>query len=85
MREVIIPCDDGPIVLQVNDDGVTTYRANFKKLDDDLRLIDEGYLGVVGDDYFSTDTYDYDNHPWETPKGKMIGELFALVDAGVEV
>lgn len=47
--------------------------ADLKKLDSDLKLIGEGKLDVS----LPEDTYDYDNHQWESPLGKMIGEVFA--------
>lgn len=55
--------------------------ADLDKLDADLKLIKLGQLDVK----LPEDTYDYDAHQWETPKGKLIGELFAAVDAGMEL
>ncbi len=66
-------------VLNISDD--TTFRgADLGKLDADLVLIKYGQLEVK----LPEDTYDYDSHKWETAKGAMIGELFKLVDEGVE-
>lgn len=47
--------------------------ANLDCLDYDLDHIDKFPLPA--------DTYDYDNHQWETPKGKLIGEVCAEIDA----
>ena len=81
--EIRIPCTDigeEDIVITYEDDGVTTRCADFAKLDADLKLIGEGKLNVA----LPEDTYDYTAHQWETPKGRLIGELFARVDAGEE-
>jgi len=80
--EIRIPCADigeEDIVITYEDDG-STHCVDLDKLDADLKLIDEGKLEVA----LPEDTYDYSKHEWETPKGKMIGELFARVDAGEE-
>jgi len=79
MNTLVIPCDDGDIVLDVDYDKSSSV-ADLVKLDADLKLIGEGKLDVV----LPEDAYDYDKHEWETPRGKRIGELFAAVDAGVE-
>ena len=80
LEQVVIPCDDGDIVYHVDFDK-PGQRADLDKLDADLKLISQGKLDVA----LPEDTYDYDKHQWETPKGKMIGELFARIDAGEEV
>lgn len=51
--------------------------ADLGKLDADLKLISLGQLDVQ----LPEDTYDYSAHQWETPKGKLIGEVFAECDA----
>lgn len=86
IEQLVIPCDDGDIVLNVDYDK-PGHCADLVKLDADLKLISEGWQGVGEsgrEAYFTNDTYDYDKHQWETPKGKLIGDLFARVDAGEE-
>lgn len=51
--------------------------ADLGNLDVDLKLIKLGQLDIA----MPADTYDYDNHQWETPLGKKIGEVFAEEDA----
>lgn len=79
VEQVVIPCEDGDIVFSVDYDMIGK-GADLGKLDEDLKLIKYGQLDVK----LPEDTYDYDAHQWETPKGKLIGELFAAVDAGEE-
>lgn len=76
ITELRIPVEgEDDIVLEVDYDkpGKT---FDLDKLDADLKLIEEGKLDVE----LPPDNYDYDNHQWESPKGKMIGKLFAYID-----
>ena len=70
-EQLVIACEDGNIVLDVDYDK-PGHRADLAKLDADLNLIGQGKLDVA----LPEDTYDYASHKWETPKGKLIGELF---------
>ena len=79
MRELIIPCEDGDIVLQINDDGVTTHCVDLARLDSDLAAI-----GADKNHYAEDDT-DLSTHEWTTPLGREIGALFARIDAGEEM
>jgi hypothetical protein len=77
IEKLVIPCEDGDIILDVDYD-VPGHRVDFDELDHDLILIDNGKLDVA----LPEDTYNYNNHQWETQKGKLIGNLFERVDAG---
>jgi hypothetical protein len=78
MRELTIPCEGGDIVMQINDDGVSTHCVDMKKLDADLAAIDAQRFSLPEDDA------DLSAHQWETPLGREIGSLFAAIDAGQE-
>lgn len=68
-----------PIAIPANDElQPYVFRgANLDQLDYDLHRMDAGTLDIT----LPEDTYDYDNHKWETPLGKKIGEVFAEEDA----
>jgi len=76
VEQVVIDCEDGNIVIDVDYDKVGK-GADLNKLDYDLMLISNGKLDVE----LPKDTYDYDNHKWETPKGKMIGMILEHAEA----
>lgn len=77
MSRLISFSDDTYLFIKTNDD--TAFRgADLVKLDKDLNAIDKRMLDVV----LPEDTYDYDNHKWETENGKALGGLFSLIDSG---
>lgn len=76
IEQVVIECEDGNIVLEVDYDKIGK-GADLGKLDEDLVLIKYGQLDVK----LPEDTYDYDAHQWETDLGKKIGAVFAEVEA----
>lgn len=80
MSQLVIECEnEEAMVLNISDDD-TAFCADLTKLDADLKAISNRTL-----DYpLPQDDYDYDNHQWTTPKGKIIGEIFAAVEQGVE-
>lgn len=87
VNEIRIPCEDGDIVLNVDYDAPSKC-ADLVKLDADLKLISQGWLGIGQsgrDAYYERDNIDYSSVQWETPLGKKIGVLFAAIDAGEEV
>jgi hypothetical protein len=76
LETVTIPCEDGDITYTIDHDKPSQC-ADLNKLDYDLMLIGKGKLDVE----LPEDTYDYSKHEWETPKGRLIGAVFAEVDA----
>lgn len=80
IEQLVIRCDGEDDTFLAVDYDKPGKCADLVRLDADLKLIAEGKLDTA----LPEDTYDYANHQWETPKGKLIGELFARVNAGEE-
>jgi len=60
MRELNIECEDGLIVLNVDDDGFTTHCVDFSRLDADLAAIDAS-LEPMNDEELSM----FDGDDWD--------------------
>jgi hypothetical protein len=64
MRELIIACEDGDIVIPVNDDGITTKCASFGILDRDLTEIAYNMEPSSEQELSQYDSQEWDNKAW---------------------